>query len=86
MKWLRKPGEVHGRAKLQNSMIRNAFSLLKPDGVLVYSTCSLEKEEGEDVVLDFVSQESHAELIHPFSFTSDKYRDGFFAAIIHKKP
>lgn len=107
LKWLRKPGEIRGRAKLQNSMIRNAFSLLKPDGVLVYSTCSLEKEEGEDVVLNFVSEELQAELIHPFSFTSeqiknrfkgflgkgnflrilpDKYLDGFFAAIIHKKP
>jgi len=107
LKWIRKPGEIRERSMLQSHMIRNAFSLLKPDGVLVYSVCSLEKEEGEDVVLNFVSGERQAELIHPFTFASeqiaerfegfmenelflrilpDKYLDGFFAAVIHKKP
>ncbi|NOY23874.1 MAG: hypothetical protein GXO70_10250 [Acidobacteria bacterium] len=107
LKWLRKPEEIRGRAKLQDRMIKNAFPLLKPGGILVYSTCSLEKEEGEDVVLDFISKEEKAELVHPFTFASeqiknrfdkflgkrdflrilpDKYLDGFFAAIIRKKP
>jgi len=36
--------------KDQKKMIKRAFSLLKPGGVLVYSTCTFEKEENEDVV------------------------------------
>ncbi|RLE18999.1 MAG: hypothetical protein DRJ08_01065 [Acidobacteria bacterium] len=77
LKWLRQPGEIRGRAKLQNRMIRNAFSLLKPGGILVYSTCSLEKEEGEDVVLNFVSEEEKAQLVYPFTFSSERIESRF---------
>ena len=36
--------------ELQEQMARRALSLLKPDGVLVYATCSLQAEEGEDII------------------------------------
>ncbi|NOZ12823.1 MAG: hypothetical protein GXO69_04130 [Acidobacteria bacterium] len=77
LKWIRKPGEIQGRAKLQNRMITNAFQLLKPGGILVYSTCSLEREEGEDVVLNFVAGESGARLLHPFSFAAERVKENF---------
>lgn len=34
----------------QKKLIFNAFKLLKKDGTMVYSTCSLEPEENENVV------------------------------------
>jgi len=37
-------------AKLQRKLISHSFSLLKPKGTLVYSTCSLEPEEDEQVI------------------------------------
>jgi 16S rRNA (cytosine967-C5)-methyltransferase len=37
-------------AALQARMLDNAISLVKPGGLLVYCTCSLEPEEGEDQV------------------------------------
>ena len=36
--------------QLQRSLLENGFRLLKPGGVLVYSTCSEEEEQNEDVV------------------------------------
>jgi len=38
------------RAKLQKSLLKAGLDVLKPSGVLVYSTCSLEPEENEEVI------------------------------------
>jgi 16S rRNA C967 or C1407 C5-methylase (RsmB/RsmF family) len=37
-------------AKTQKSLLRAAIQVLKPSGTLVYSTCSLEPEENEEVI------------------------------------
>ncbi|MBI2564727.1 RsmB/NOP family class I SAM-dependent RNA methyltransferase [Candidatus Woesearchaeota archaeon] len=49
-------------AGLQKKILANSFSLLKPKGILVYSTCSNEPEENEGVVDFLLSQESTASL------------------------
>ena len=41
---------IRQNAKVQKSLLKTAAGLLKPGGVLVYSTCSLEPEEDEDVI------------------------------------
>ncbi len=46
----------------QKTLITNAFSLLKPNGTLVYSTCSLEPEEDEQVVDFLLSNNPNAKL------------------------
>ena len=50
--WLRKNTlkRINERAELQKELISHAISLLNKDGVLVYSTCSLEPEEDEFVI------------------------------------
>ena len=50
--WLRKNNlrRVQERSELQKELIGHAISLLNKDGVLVYSTCSLEPEEDEFVI------------------------------------
>jgi len=45
--WLKRPEDVASLADLQGRMIDRAVSWLKPGGVLVFATCSLEPEEGE---------------------------------------
>jgi len=47
------PKAIKRLGGLQKKLICNAFQLLKPNGTLVYSTCSVEPEENEEVV-DFL--------------------------------
>jgi len=41
---------IKQQAKVQRELLRAAANVLKPGGTIVYSTCSLEKEEDEDVI------------------------------------
>jgi 16S rRNA (cytosine967-C5)-methyltransferase len=50
IKWRLKAEDLGGLKDLQISILRSAVAALAPGGRLVYSTCSLEAEEGEDVV------------------------------------
>lgn len=55
-------GMVRRLASMQRGLIGNAYSLLKPGGVLVYSTCSMEPEENEGVVDYLLKKEESAKI------------------------
>ncbi|RKZ10109.1 hypothetical protein DRQ53_08350 [bacterium] len=52
-RWNRKPEDVQELAGLQRVLLSQALDLVRPGGVVLYSTCSLEPEENDEVV-DFV--------------------------------
>jgi 16S rRNA (cytosine967-C5)-methyltransferase len=58
--WLKRPEDVPALADLQAKMLDRAAALVAPGGVLVFSTCSLEAEEGEAQVAPFLAR--HPEL------------------------
>jgi 16S rRNA (cytosine967-C5)-methyltransferase len=45
-----RPRVITEGAELQKRILERAANWLKPDGVLVYSVCSLEPDEGERIV------------------------------------
>lgn len=49
-------------SKLQKKLIVSAYKLLKPGGTLVYSTCTLEPMENEEVVDHLLEREAEAYL------------------------
>ncbi|MFG1421891.1 16S rRNA (cytosine(967)-C(5))-methyltransferase RsmB [Roseixanthobacter liquoris] len=59
--WNKRPGDIAGLAELQGRLLDHALDLLKPGGVLVYSTCSLEPEEGEAQIARLLSARPDAE-------------------------
>jgi 16S rRNA (cytosine967-C5)-methyltransferase len=61
-KWRLMPEDVTRLAAVQKAMLKNAIRMLKPGGVLVYSTCSTSHEENEEVVGDFLSRHPHCVL------------------------
>ncbi len=55
--WLKQPADIVKLAALQRRLLERAASLVKPGGMLVYCTCSLEPEEGEDIVAGLLAHE-----------------------------
>jgi 16S rRNA (cytosine967-C5)-methyltransferase len=56
--WLRQETDIVTLAALQKRLLQQAVTLLKPGGVLVYCTCSLEPEEGEQAISALLAAES----------------------------
>jgi 16S rRNA (cytosine967-C5)-methyltransferase len=56
-RWRVGPADPPRLAEIQLAILRNAAAVLRPGGVLVYSTCTLLREENEDVVQTFLENE-----------------------------
>jgi len=56
--WLRQEADIGALTALQKRLLQRAVALLRPGGTLVYCTCSLEPEEGEQAVAALLAAES----------------------------
>ena len=55
--WLKRSADIASLAAAQRRLLDHAITLTKPGGILVYCTCSLEPEEGTDIVADLLARE-----------------------------
>jgi 16S rRNA (cytosine967-C5)-methyltransferase len=55
--WLRQESDFKALTSLQQRLLQKAATLLKPGGTLVYCSCSLEPEEGEQAVATLLAAE-----------------------------
>lgn len=62
VRWRLKPTDFNRMQARQIQIVRAVFPLLKPEGMLVYSTCSLEREENENVAQQLLGQMSILQL------------------------
>ena len=56
--WLRQEADIGALMALQKRLLHKAVALLRPGGTLVYCTCSLEPEEGEQAIAALLAAES----------------------------
>ena len=73
-----RPSAIAALAEGQSAMLRRAADWLKPGGTLVYSVCSLEPQEGENVARAFLVERS--------DFRIDPPRPGELPDPIHAEP
>ncbi|VAI18670.1 unnamed protein product [Triticum turgidum subsp. durum] len=73
LRWNRQFEDLEELVFLQDELLDSASSLVKPGGILIYSTCSIDHEENENRVTAFVQRHPvrvHIKIIHR-SFTKD---------------
>jgi 16S rRNA (cytosine967-C5)-methyltransferase len=56
--WLRQEADIGALVALQKRLLQKSVTLLKPGGTLIYCTCSLEPEEGEQAISALLAAES----------------------------
>jgi 16S rRNA (cytosine967-C5)-methyltransferase len=85
VRWRLKPEDIAAQTKTQENLLRNGLRALKPGGVLVYSTCSIEPVENEQLVARVLESMSGFEPIKVRqSFPPDDQMDGAFATAIRR--
>lgn len=60
---LKRPEDLTRLVPLQAALLDNAARLVRPGGLLVYCTCSLEPEEGEEQVASFLTRHKSFERV-----------------------
>jgi 16S rRNA (cytosine967-C5)-methyltransferase len=79
------PETYPGLITIQKSILANAFTYVKPGGRLMYSTCTLNKNENEEVIKHLLSKNgSSARIIEMNTFLPYNGKVGFFYCIIGK--
>lgn len=87
LKWTTSAGDVVKSAERQGMLLAQCSTRVRPDGRLIYATCSLSRMENEDVVAAFLSAhpdfvpDRPARTILPAAHNTD----GFFAASLRRK-
>jgi 16S rRNA (cytosine967-C5)-methyltransferase len=73
--------DIHTLATQQKLFLQNATRVLKPGGQLVYSTCSVEREENEQVIDAFLAANAKFQLTKTTrTWPHREGSDGFFIA------
>ncbi|WP_019960506.1 RsmB/NOP family class I SAM-dependent RNA methyltransferase [Woodsholea maritima] len=61
--WAKSPSDIETLSAVQARILDQAYTLLKPGGRLIYCTCSMEPEEGEDQITAFLNRTPDAKLL-----------------------
>lgn len=95
IKHLRRPSDITHLAERQTEILENLWPLLKPGGILLYTTCSILPQENEAIITRFANRHDDAEtlaipgewgiaLTHGKQLLPSTDNDGFYYATLKK--
>ena len=83
--FLRREADVRALQARQRAIMDQAWKMLRPQGALLYVTCSIFPEEGEEQAIWFAQQHSNAlRLDAPGQLLPSELNDGFYYALFKK--
>ena len=100
IKWNRHEIDIEEIVNIQYNILKTCSKYLKNNGVLIYSTCSMLKEENNEIIEKFIKEESfetvniNEQIPSEFSkittnnmvqFLPSKNHDGFFITMLKRK-
>lgn len=83
LRWRRQAEDIPALAALQKEILTNAARLVKTRGRLIYSTCTIEPEENEEVIAWFLREHSNFALQPAQQFVPARFCDdnGFIRTV-----
>ncbi|HKU72391.1 MAG TPA: 16S rRNA (cytosine(967)-C(5))-methyltransferase RsmB [Pyrinomonadaceae bacterium] len=86
IRWRLTPVDIVKLAEQQKQILRRAVEMVKPGGRLIYSTCSVEPEENEEVIEEVLVQDTRFELLKTMrTWPQGEGCDGFFISIFQRR-
>ena len=65
IRWRQTPEKLKELSLLQSELLEEAVSWVKPEGILVYATCTLHSLENEEVILSFLDRHPNWKIEFP---------------------
>jgi 16S rRNA (cytosine967-C5)-methyltransferase len=86
LRWQRAPEDLDELAALQDELLDAAARLVRPGGLLVYSTCTIEPEENEERIEAFLARHDDFALESADGYVPDDMvtAEGYFASLPHR--
>ncbi len=85
IKWRRNFEDINEITKVQSKILENCSKYLKVGGEIVYSTCSILKDENEKIIENFVEKNKMFVVEETFSNFQNDEVDGFYICKLLKK-
>jgi 16S rRNA (cytosine967-C5)-methyltransferase len=83
--FLRREADIKALQLRQRAILKQSWQMLKPGGALLYVTCSVFPEEGEDQAVWFAAEHTDAlRLSAPGQILPAELNDGFYYALFKK--
>ena len=83
--FLRREADIKSLQNKQRGILKQAWKMLKPDGLMLYVTCSVFPEEGEEQAVWFAAEHGNAvRLGAPGQILPTDVSDGFYYALFKK--
>ena len=79
------PGDMDSLIPLQQAILQSAAKHVKLEGIIVYSTCTINKKENEKQVEKFLKQNPNFVLEEEQTIFPNELTDGFYMAKLKRK-